>query len=205
METQLSVLANIASDYLIAGKEPERRWGTAHPSVVPYQAFSCLDGKQIIVGAGNDLHFVKFCSVIGSESLATDQRFRYNRDRVKNRKELIQLIEDRMRTKNRSEWVEIFTILNEFPFGPVRTVKESFTDEQAIHRHMVTTVEHTRCGKISLVGSPAKFSRTPTSVRHPPPTLGEHTEDILKNILGYSTEHIVELVGKKVVDIVKCC
>lgn len=194
METQLSTLVNIASGYLVGNHEPKKRWGTAHPSIVPYQSFTCKCGNYLVVGIGSDTNFISLCNIIGLPELSTNPNFRKNKNRVQNRKELISILQNVFETKNRGDWIELFGNVD-FPFGPIRTIKEAFEDPQAQHRGMVQTVTHPTCGNINLVGFPAKFSRTPPSISRPPPLLGEHTEDIIKNMLGFSDEEYRKLLA----------
>ena len=192
MEAQLSSLVNVASNYLVSGQDNSKRLGTAHPSIVPYQAFRCMDGKFISVAVGNDRQFRDFCNALGNESWSIDERFSSNAGRVKNRDILIKMIDGILMTKKLDYWLEKFEG-RLFPCGPVRSIAESFTCPQAQARSMIEEVEHPTCGQVKLVGIPVKYSRTQCSINSPPPLLGEHTEVIMKEILGYEDDEIDNL------------
>ena len=196
METQLSTLVNIASGFLVGKKEPTKRWGTAHPSIVPYQAFQCKCDTYFVIGIGSDDQFVSFCRIIALPELSSDPMFQKNKNRVQNRKQLVDILKAVFLKRPRSDWIEMFKDVD-FPCGPIRTIKEAFEDPQALHREMVQTTVHPVCGEISLVGFPAKFSRTPLAISRPPPILGEHTKDIIRNTLGYSEEIYEKLLEEK--------
>lgn len=209
METQLASLVNIASNVLNAphGNPEPKRWGSAHESIVPYQSFRCKsDGDKpeyIMVGAGNDLQFQKFTKVLGLSHLAHETRFRTNADRVTNRENLIALLEKRFLTKSRQEWVDLLEGKG-FPLGPLRTVAEAFACPQASARKMITEMDHPVAGKIRLPRSPITFTsntgilddtntdETP-DLNLPPPMLGQHTEEILRNLLAMNPEEIRHL------------
>lgn len=193
MEAQLSSLVYVANNYLITGYDSSERLGTAHPSIVPYQAFKCMCGRYISIAIGNDSQFRKFCKAIGRESLADDTKFSTNKDRVLNRDEIIHLLEDVFLSKTVDYWLEAFENKG-FPFGLVRNVEESFRCSQAQERKMEQEIDHPTCGKVKLVGLPVKYSRTPSSIRLPPPVLGEHTRYVLMDLLGYDEEKVLELV-----------
>lgn len=196
LESQIASLLNIASDYLNSGIIP-KKWGTAHATIVPYQAFPVQDG-YIVIGAGSDLLWKKLCKVLSLEELVEDPRFCTNPQRVKNRDALVKILEEKLLTKTRSEWLEK---LNKegIPSGPINTLNEVFQDPQVTHLNMVQEVSHPQRGKIKLVRNPVTFSETPASTYLPPPLLGEHTEQILEQILGYSPEQVKDLRKKGIV------
>jgi succinate--hydroxymethylglutarate CoA-transferase len=198
MESQLAALVNIASSYLTAGVDQTKKWGTAHPSIVPYQSFSCSDRLSIVVGVGSDPQFVEFCSAIGRSDLSANELFRTNALRVANRVALVGIITDIMKTQPRPYWEAKFKDYS-FPFGPVRGIKESFEDEQAIARNMSVEVTHPKCGPIKVVGPPVKYSRTPCEVALPPPLLGEHTDAVLADILGLTAQQCKDLRDGEVI------
>ncbi|KAF9026102.1 CAIB/BAIF family enzyme [Hymenopellis radicata] len=190
-ESQIAGLANIASNYLIAGQEASRH-GTAHPSIVPYQVFSCKDGF-IMIGAGNDRQFASFCTkILNLPDLSTDPRFSSNINRVQNREELVKIITDVLMTKNRDEWLEMFKELGNVPNGPINNIKETFEHPQALARKVTVEVDHPRAGKIKLVAPPVSYNGQKMPVRMPPPCLSQHTNEILTE-LGYTKEQIDEL------------
>ena len=200
MEAQLSSLVNVASNYLISGEDTSKRLGTAHPSIVPYQAFKCGDGKFISLAVGNDGQFLDFCRALGREEWARDARFLTNVDRVLNRDVIIPLLDDIFLTHTVDYWLGAFSNRG-FPCGPVRSIEESFSCPQAVERGMVQEIDHPKCGPIKLVGVPVKYSRTPCSIRLPPPLLGEHTQHVLTDILGFSDDEVAELVDKGAISI----
>ncbi|KAI9350192.1 CoA-transferase family III domain-containing protein [Obelidium mucronatum] len=196
LESQVSALANIAHAYLIGGVEPERL-GTEHASIVPYQSFPTKDG-QIVIGAGNDNQFLKFCEAIGRPDFAKDHMYASNQLRVKNRGSLIPKINDVLLKRSTNDWLKILKPTG-LPCGPVNNISQTFSHPQVLHRTMVQEVEHPTAGRIKLVGIPVKYSLTKPTIRMPPPLLGQHTEDILKE-LNYSITEIDEL---KVANVVK--
>jgi crotonobetainyl-CoA:carnitine CoA-transferase CaiB-like acyl-CoA transferase len=196
LETQVSALVNIASSYLISGEIP-RRWGTAHETIVPYQGFETKD-KYVIVAVGNDQLWSRFCRVIGRPELAEDPRFKTNPLRVRNRKECIGLLAPVLKTRTRDEWV---TLLNNesIPCAPINTMDEVFQNPQVLHRNMLVEVDHPKAGKIKLVGIPVKYSASKATIRLPPPVLGEHTREILSEILGYDDQQFEDLKSAGVI------
>lgn len=214
-DCQVATLANIASSCLISGKPDSGRWGTAHPSIVPYKGFITKDG-DILLGGGNDRLYGIICQRLGKPEWITDPRFVTNADRVKNRVELENLIEEITKTKTTQEWLDTFEGSG-LPYAPINDVKTTlehehgkliilpssdsyFIDSNAvIARNMVTTVDHPECGPVKLVSPPVKFSVSKPSIRTAPPTLGQHTDEILSEILGLDDAKIKALKEKGVV------
>ena len=207
METQLAGLVNIASNVLNSPQDaPEpKRWGSAHESIVPYQAFRCKSktdkDEYVMVGAGNDSQFDKFTHVLGLPGLSNDSRFRTNADRVVNRALLIPILEQQFLTKTRQEWVDLLDGKG-FPLGPLRTVGEAFACPQAIARNMIEEMDHPIAGTIKLPRTPVTFSNADNvcddsqanhNMKLPPPLLGQHTEEILSTVLGMRTQELLEL------------
>ncbi|KAI8970226.1 CoA-transferase family III domain-containing protein [Mycotypha africana] len=190
IESQVASLVNIASNYLIGGQEA-KRMGTSHPSIVPYQVFSTKD-SFVMIGAGNDGQFVKLCTRIGLDHLAEDTRFKHNKDRVKNRQQLVKLLEKRLQEEDSSFWLEKLTGAG-FPFAPINNIAQTFDHPQLKARGLVQEIEHERAGKIKLVGPPVKYSNAKTGIRLPPPLLGAHTNEILSEVLCYSKDKIQKL------------
>jgi len=186
-ESQIAGLANIASNYLISGKEAQRH-GTAHPSIVPYQVFPCKDG-YILFGAGNEKQFKLFTDkILGQPELANDTRFSTNGARVANRKLLVKVITDTLMQKSQSHWLRLFDGLG-IPYGPINNIQQTFEHPQAIARGVVVEVEHPRAGKIKLVGPAVAYNGKKMEINRPPPWLSEHTEEVLSE-LGYDVERI---------------
>ena len=193
LDVQIAGLANIASNYLVAGKEATR-WGAAHESIVPYQVFRTKD-RPIAIAVANQKLWVSFCKVVGKENWLADPRFESNPVRVKNREILISLIDELFAHKTCDEWMEIL-IGAAIPCGPVNNMQHLFADAQVQHRNMVARIEHPTIGELRLTGIPVKYSDTPANIRHYPPLLGEHTHEILADTLGYSQAQIKILAEK---------
>lgn len=185
LDVQVSMLANMASNYLASGQTPVR-WGNAHPNVVPYQVFQVADG-WVIVACGNDGQFRKLMQVGGAPALASDPRFLTNADRVHQRDLLIPLIERMMRLKTKAQWIELLE--NEgVPCGPINDIAEVFDDPQVKARGMRIEMPHAKAGKISVTASALKLSGTPVEYRRSPPALGEHTDEVLREFVGLTQE-----------------
>jgi crotonobetainyl-CoA:carnitine CoA-transferase CaiB-like acyl-CoA transferase len=226
MESQLAGLVNIASSSLNNSNKstpPPKRWGTAHESIVPYQAFQCkysndnnTEIQYIMVGAGNDSHFANLCNGLNIPEIAKDSRYLTNSSRVDNRKSLLSVLEKIFLTKTRDEWYEILNG-NGFPVGPLRNVQEAFQCKQAQHRGMVQQLQHPVVGNIQLPRTPISFASPPTSILGeeikdsknkdqqgisilPPPMLGENTREILHNTLQMDHQLIQQLEKDKVIE-----
>ncbi len=196
LDSQVAWLANQAGNYLVSGKAP-RRMGNAHPNIVPYETFRAKDGIYIALGVGSNNQWQKFCRLANLEDLMNDPRFATNPKRVENRNVLIPLLQEIFLRKNSEEWLKILTEA-EVPNGPINTIDRVFADPQVLAREMLVEMEHPE-GKYRLVGSPLKFSKTPVQYRIPPPRLGEHTEEILREVLGYDPARISRLREEKVI------
>ena len=180
LDTQTSVLANQAMNYLVSGQAP-RRMGNAHPNIVPYQVFPVSDG-HVIVAVGNDGQFAKFVRVLGRPDLAHDERFRTNADRVRNRAVLVPLLTDLLSRKKRD--VLLAALAPEgVPAGPINTVADVFADPQVIARRMRVDLPApaARGGVIPSVRSPILIDGEPAVADRPPPRLGEHTQEVLND------------------------
>ncbi len=196
LETQIAALINIASSYLNAGELP-RKWGTAHASIVPYQAFKAKDGYMIIGGATDRL-WGKLCEAIGLPEAAHDPRYATNEQRVAHREEIVALLEARLATRTRQEWEGLLAPLG-VPCGPINRMDEVFADPQVEHLQMILEAAHPQLGTIRMVRNPVTFSEAPVDLRQAPPALGEHTEAILRDLLGYSAAQVEELRAAGVV------
>jgi len=196
LDTQIAVMANVSSAYLTSGNIPGR-WGNASPIIVPYQTFPTADG-WMIVAAGNDSQYRHFVSAGGEEHLADNPLFQTNPLRVEHRKKLIPLLEVMTRKKTKSEWIALLEKAN-VPCGPINNFKEVFENEQVIARKVQINVPHPTVGNMKLVASPMKLSKTPTEVRMAPPTLGQHTNEILHERLKLNDESIASLRDKGII------
>jgi formyl-CoA transferase len=190
LDAQVAGLANIASNYLVAGQEATR-WGTAHESIVPYQVFATQD-RPIAIAVANQKLWASFCNAIGKEDWLGDPRFESNPKRVENRDVLLPLVADVMARKSCDEWMEIL-LEAAIPCGPVNNMQSLFSDAQVLHRNMLTETPHPTIGTLRLAGIPIKYSSTPGQVRLAPPLLGQHTVDILSSVLDCSPERIAAL------------
>jgi len=195
-ESSLFMLANVAANYLAAGREGGR-FGNGHPSIVPYTTYPTQDG-MMAVAVGNDTQFAKFAQAIGRAEWATDPRYVKNKDRVENRATLDPLIAQTLKTDVADVWVSKLKAAR-VPCGRINSVSAALDDEHTKARRMVETVEHPTIGELKVIGIPFKMSGTPTSIRRAPPTLGQHTEDILCGELGLTRERVAELRTKKII------
>ena len=196
LDTQIAVMANVSSAYLTSGEIP-RRWGNASPIIVPYQTFPTSDG-WMIVAAGNDGQYRHFVTAGGEVYLADDPRFLTNPLRVQHRKALIPLLEVMTRKKSKGEWIALLEQAN-VPCGPINNFKEVFENEQVTARNTQIHVQHPTVGNMKLVASPIKLSKTPTEVRMAPPTLGQHTNEVLNERLHLDSKAIDELRQKGII------
>lgn len=181
-DSQLAMLANVASNYLISGNLP-KRYGNAHANIVPYQSFQASDA-WIIVAVGNDKQFEKLCGVIGKWELVHDPRFTLNSGRVQHRSELLAILKPAFMQRTASEWLSLLDNAG-IPCGPINTLDKVFAEPQVDAREMLIHMQHSEIEDLKLVGSALKFSDTPVEYKLPPPKLGEHTRDILKELPGY--------------------
>lgn len=190
LDTIVAFCANQAVSYFVSGRVPIR-WGNAHPQVVPYEVFPVADG-HVILAVGNDAQFERFCKVAGRPELAEEPRFRTMSQRIVHRAELVPIIREIMRTRTKREWIEALEAAN-VPCGPINDMKEVFEDPQVRHRRLRVDMPHPSGAAAPLVASPLRLSKTPVEYRLPPPLLGEHTEDVLKRLLGKTDAEIAQL------------
>lgn len=196
LSTQIACLINVGSNYLNAGKEA-KRWGTAHESIVPYEAFKTSTG-YLTLGTGSDEQFRALCKYLSIEELANDSKFKTNQDRVKNRKELIKILTDIISKESSEYWMKIFENAP-FPVGPVNNMKEVFSDKHVKAIGIVKDLPHPTADSVKVVGPSVVYSKAKNDARTAPPLLGQHTNDILQNLLGYSESKIQDLRLKKII------
>jgi crotonobetainyl-CoA:carnitine CoA-transferase CaiB-like acyl-CoA transferase len=196
LDVQVAVLGNQAMNYLASGKAPSRM-GNAHPNIVPYQAFATLDG-HIILAVGNDGQFARFCTLAGRPDLAEDARFKTNSARVAHRAELVPQVAALVAGRTTAEWIDVLED-KAVPCGPINTLDQVFADPQVLARGMKATLPHPQAGTVDLVGSPIKFSTLPAQATTAPPTLGQHTETVLADVLGMNAAQCAALRDKGVI------
>ncbi|MBK1842629.1 CoA transferase [Azospirillum sp. YIM B02556] len=196
LDVQVAVLANQAMNCLVGGKAPQRL-GNAHPNIVPYQAFATRDG-HIILAVGNDGQFAKFCTVAGRPDLARDERYATNPARVANRKELVAVLEELIRTRDSHDWLGALEQVG-VPCGPINDLTAVFADPQVQARNIHQDLPHPTQGSVPTVASPIRYSGTPLVHDTAPPTLGQHTDTVLAEALGLGEADITALREKGVI------
>jgi crotonobetainyl-CoA:carnitine CoA-transferase CaiB-like acyl-CoA transferase len=202
LDTQVAMLANLGANYLVSGVPPGRA-GNAHQNVVPYQVFETApapDGSKdhMILAVGNDTQYAKFCAVAGRPELAADPRFATNRDRVRNRAALVPLLEEVMKSRGKAQWLAALEAAK-VPCGAINNLAEVFADPHVKERGMVTSWRHPLQPQLHLVASPMKLGATPVRSAMPPPLLGQHTEEVLRELLHWPEERLQELKKGKVI------
>ena len=191
LDSQVAWLSN-AGQYFLTSGERTPRTGNAHPMIVPYQAFAASDG-HFILAVGNDGQFARFCEIAGLPELAADERFATNPARVRNREALIAILEPVIAGRSCTDWLSDLKA-RAVPCGPINTIDQVFADPQVLARDMKIAMDHPAAADpIDLIGSPFKLSETPVAHRHPPPMLGEHTEEVLGEWLGLDDGEIAAL------------
>jgi len=190
LDTQVAVMGNQAYGYLVSGVEPVRM-GNAHNSIVPYQSFASSDG-HLILAIGNDGQFERFCAAVGMNDISEDERFRTNPARVRNRETLIPLLEKIMLSRTTDQWVELLED-HTVPGGPINGMKRVFENEQVVARELSKTIARGNGEVLPTVASPMQFSKTPVGYNRPPPKLGEHTQEVLNEILKMDPSEIARL------------
>jgi formyl-CoA transferase len=193
LESVVAWLINVGSAYLLAGVELPR-YGNAHPNIVPYRLFKARD-KWFIVATGNDRQYYALCEVIGRPDLAEDTRFRFNPDRVANREALEAILADIFARRDAEDWTQALLAAG-VPSGPVNSVADVFADPQVLARQMLIELRHPTLGTLKQAGFPYNFSATPAEPRRHPPLLGEHSDEVLRDLLGLGPEQIAHLRGE---------
>jgi crotonobetainyl-CoA:carnitine CoA-transferase CaiB-like acyl-CoA transferase len=196
LETSVALLANVASNYLVGGIEPSRM-GNAHSTIAPYEVFRARD-RWFTLGAANARQWEMLCDVVGEPELKNDPRFVTNKDRVANRTALAEILNKAFSNLDADEWL---TKLQEagIPSGLINTIPDVFNHPQEAVRKFQEKIDHPTAGVVNLPGFPYKMSQTPAELRLPPPLLGEHTEEVLKELLGYSSSQIALLHERGVI------
>ena len=190
MDAQVAWLTYQAA-YFFANGEPPKRMGAAHPTLVPYQAFMCQDGKYINVAVGSERIWARFCQGVRREDLQNDPEYAVNSDRVRNRAKLVPMLQEYFLTRPVADWVEDLQEAN-VPCGPINDLADVFADPQVLARNMYVEIPHPTLGTIKQTGLPIKFSLTPWRIDRHPPLLGEHNQEILED-LGYSVAQVDEM------------
>jgi len=174
-ETTLGWLANRAQEYLVSG-EDKGRMGNAHPTIVPYQTFDASD-RPVAVAVGNDAQFGRLCAAIGRPELTDDERYATNPSRVANREELVQALQREFSKRTADEWVEEIREAG-VPIGPVNALADVFSDEHVLSSGILQTIEHPAAGVLKMLASPVVVDGERPPIRRPPPTLGQHTDEV---------------------------
>jgi succinate--hydroxymethylglutarate CoA-transferase len=195
-ETSLAMLINVASNYLTAGRNGGR-FGNGHPSIVPYTTYRTADA-MVAIGIGNERQFARIAEVLGHPEWAQDARFTSNRARVENRDLIDGLINEALSHDGADAWLDKLKAVG-VPCGKINSVADALDDPHTVARDMIETVEHSTIGALKMLGIPFKFSDTACSVRRAPPTLGQHSDEILKGELGLDDKAIAELRQTKVI------
>ncbi|KAM3860673.1 succinyl-CoA:glutarate CoA-transferase [Diretmus argenteus] len=191
LSAQVSCLSHIAANYLNAGKEA-RRWGTAHESIVPYQGFKTKD-SHIVVAAGNDKQFTKVCQVLDLMELTEEQGYKTNQLRVQHRRPLLHTLSQRFLEEKTADWLRRFEGSG-VPVGPINSIQEVFLDPQVKHNELIQEMNHPTAGRISVPGPAVRFSHFDASGPMPPPLIGQHTVQVLRDTLSYSDDVIKTLL-----------
>ena len=189
-DTGLFLLANVASNHLASGRDA-RRFGNGHPNIVPYTAYPVRDG-MIAVAVGNDAQFRKFAQLLGHAEWGADERFARNQDRVVNRQTLDAIIIAVLEQDGAQSWIDRLRA-GGIPCGRINSVAQALADPHTAAREMIRTIPHPTAGVFRTLGTPFRFSDTPTSIRRPPPTLSEHTDEVLREALGYDNDTLAVL------------
>lgn len=187
LDCQVAILENAIARYFIAGENP-KPIGNRHPSITPFESFATKDG-QLMIAIGNNKLWAKFCKVTNREELIEDERFATNDLRTENHTDIKKVVSEIIVSKTTQEWLELFDE-EDIPATEINKIDKVVSNPQVLARDMVVEVEHPVAGGVKMAGIPIKLSDTPGSIRSAAPILGQNTEEILKDILGYSLEEI---------------
>ncbi len=190
LDSQIAWLINVAHNYFATGTAPAR-FGNAHPNIVPYQVFPTRNG-YLALAIGTDNQFQRFCEIVTRGDLWENEHFRTNAGRVQHREELIPILQNLFQERTTDEWINL-CVEHKIPVGPINDIPTVLSDPQVISRGMVQEIMHPTLGTIQQVGPVAKFSKTPAELHAAPPLLGEHTESILRDEIGYRDSEITQL------------
>jgi formyl-CoA transferase len=196
LDASAALLTNVASNYLVGGESP-RRLGNAHPNIAPYEAFRARD-RWFALAAANQRQWAILCGAIGRPDLENDPRFASNEARVANRPALLEALGEIFVERDVEEWLAELRESG-LPCGPINTVTDVFAHPQAEARGMELAAEHPTAGLVQTTGFPYELSKTPAEVRRAPPLLGEHTGEVLTDLLGYSATDVADLRERGVV------
>jgi formyl-CoA transferase len=196
LDTLVAFNANQISNYWCSGEIP-KRYGNAHANIVPYEVFAAADG-HLILAVGNDGQFASFCGVAGRPDLAEDPRFSTNPERVRNRAILVPIVQEIVRQRPRRDWIEALEAAG-VPCGPINNMREVFENPQVQHRGMRVDIPHPAGVACATVASPMRFSETPVTYEVPPPLLGQHTREVLGEVLGLGTAELEALAAQGVI------
>ena len=195
-DSGIAMLINVASNYLVSGKDA-RRFGNGHPNVVPYTTYATAD-TMIALAVGNDAQFARFSETVGHPEWAADPRFARNPDRIANRDALDSLIMAALKADKTAAWITKLRAVG-VPCGPINTVAQALNHPHTLARDMVRTIKHDTAGDLRLVGIPFEMNGTPATIRRPPPRLSEHTDEVLGGELGLSEQRLEALRADKVI------
>jgi CoA:oxalate CoA-transferase len=201
VDSLFSVLENAVARYVNTGEIPGPLGG-AHPSIAPFQGFCAKDGQWVIAAIGNDKLWAQYCEVLGRPELIADPRFKTNPLRCDNRKAMVAILEQEMQKKTAAEWCEIFE-KEGIPHSPVNNLQQICEDGHIAHRRMLVEIDQPGVGRMQMSASPLKMSETPGEVYAPAPMLGQHSEEVLRELLGYSAAQIRQLQDDGVIN--KAC
>jgi crotonobetainyl-CoA:carnitine CoA-transferase CaiB-like acyl-CoA transferase len=196
LDAQVHAASHIAMNYLVSGRMPVRA-GTSSQTICPWQAFDCAD-MPLMLAVGTDQQFARLCETMGLLALAADPRFLTNRKRMENKPALIPMLAERFKTRTAREWMDAFAAVG-VASGPINNFGQVFADPQVKHREMLREIPHPLSGTLRIIANPVRFSDTPVEYGRWPPRLGEHTTEVLREMLKMGEEEIEALRREKVI------